>query len=1526
MPATDKFGGDPALVVSGQVKVADAGDKISPKFNFHNMYIAGPDEGDFLPRVRFDGLGVGLKTGSIDVEATAIAVDGNLPSLYRPNILPADVEAEGFLAQGKLDISGWASMTAAMGFLELKRAGTDPRHAFFIYGQANRLAEPIDTPVGRIYLREFGFGFGYRYTLAGIARAETATSPRELVKILDEVSKFQGNLNTFEAWEPTYDNRDMTLALRGMFALSAASTSQQYNADKEKELPNPLLFDIVAALRTDLTFLINLRGWLSVNYHDWTSAGPNAGFKRNPLVNGYLYFSVPRKEFLARMVSNPQGHVGNHPTLPSPLIDAIRAVKFSATLYIRPGLFHSELGWPYELGFDLGKPSDSFYLRLRGGLINRIEDLTMLYGMAFSAEGLVRFEGKVGNDNFGAAALATAEFSLQAKILSFLSLQRFSDSMFYGHLRFDLTLTVSISVWISFKIFRKRIRLSAGFSLHFAVSIGLEAVITPRALGGRAHVAVGIRAFGRTLSVGIGLSFNDGALNVARARVARFMTLGLGTEIPPASQDGKRVEALPRPNVPRAEVAQGGDAILDTDIGQAQPPEPLDTSNLADEENFTGQDFTTTDFWAMLFPLAASETEDERFIMTLVPRDLTDQTPAQFAAAKRSTFYDAPQIVGDPTKFESYSAGHTLELKTGGPITLGHYASADHPPEDQTLTVGGTLETKVAVAAQIDGDDGPRLGQLLATMFLQRPGADGSIILSEPSPRFVEKQMTLPTNADASAEALARIGRSRIQLAAQARREEQIEEARSSVLASVVDTARRLAASGSVGEEASPRYGEIDARDFGLTFVISRDDLRQLFVYEPGTLTEPPVANFTVNTKSNLAGEKGAVYLFNPPERMFQARCPALAPTNKITAEGISLDWDLEPQWRRSASTFDDPEYHLDHYEIERRIDAGQDNAYFARFTVKAVAPARISEGDDGRHAQLIKTEFQFIDDLRTGSVDEYAPSLPIPTNIRDVILGRVNTGPAVGEVTVSYVIQPVDIAGTKGLGKPCKITITEERPRHMASPLEVTLQFVYPRLPSLSQSASFPAGSVPALRLLVVPPPKNSRPDGLPSAEIARMPVDGDQMALRVWRDRALPSGGYGSDALTQGKMRPTQDQIDGFEGADVSDFILTLNDELPRDRDSFDVRVEVQGADPETTPPKLMHATVTTLDGADVALRALSDALHATGYDIGGDGILPAPGRSARIFLKSLPNKGPDPDGTTDGEWRTVSPNVVVLADAAEGSQLDDRVGVNAIPETFEQPVALSFMALRREDMAAESGRLHLFAPTSTARVSDLLDAPAAALEANADSQRRTATRLTWNARPRSLRLAGRTTRDDDDLFRWVAGFEVFQLDPDRLPGTEDKAKSYAAAATTLGDVRLLPAADRGLSPGAFGDFQRIEAAFPSHAWRTAPPTPPTTALSENANGQATAQGRPWLSLAETAPIFPEPRVRRLLLADFDEGMIADLFAEGRPDRVIMSVPQSLTGTLDGWELGLHGSPKTAPTHDLEVVLPGPSITAAM
>jgi hypothetical protein len=248
-----------------------------------------------------------------------------------------------------------------------------------------------------------------------------------------------------------------------------------------------------------------VRAWIAYNYADWREARQkNSSWRNNPTLTGYMYLSVPRREFLARAVYNPGAEVGNHPKLPEPLKVAMKAVRWSSTLYIRPGLFHMEYGWPYELGFFLGKPDGNFFLAVEGGTVLRFEDASVLYGLAFRARGFAKFEYSTGG-SFGAAISARADFALGAKLIAYLS-ANVSESMFYGVITLDVTLAFSVRMWLKTRWFS----LSISFSRSITIHVGIELLVEPSGLAARIEASVAVGAFGRTLSLGIGFTLGSG--------------------------------------------------------------------------------------------------------------------------------------------------------------------------------------------------------------------------------------------------------------------------------------------------------------------------------------------------------------------------------------------------------------------------------------------------------------------------------------------------------------------------------------------------------------------------------------------------------------------------------------------------------------------------------------------------------------------------------------------------------------------------------------------------------------------------------------------------------------------------------------------------------------------------------------------------------------------------------------------------------------------------------------------------------
>jgi hypothetical protein len=240
------------------------------------------------------------------------------------------------------------------------------------------------------------------------------------------------------------------------------------------------------------------------------------------------------------------------------------------------------------------------------------------------------------------------------------------------------------------------------------------------------------------------------------------------------------------------------------------------------------------------------------------------------------------------------------------------------------------------------------------------------------------------------------------------------------------------------------------------------------------------------------------------------------------------------------------------------------------------------------------------------------------------------------------------------------------------------------------------------------------------------------------------------------------------------------------------------------------------------------------------------------------------------------------------------------------LEQPVELTFAALKRRDMRVESGRVDIVQPSCASGLGDLLGDKSKAFDVVRDARRRTATRLEWNARPTALELTGTKAAGPRDLYRWIGGYELFSVDPDTLTVHTGKLvekenrpteagklliEEVEELARSLGRVSLLPATMRGLDPAGFGDFGRIESAYPSDTLRLK--------FAPSGAGAGGVRKAGWYSAAETVAVFPQASIRRSLMPDPDEGLIASLFAGGKPDAIRLTITEWGDAMLPGWKI---------------------------
>jgi hypothetical protein len=1508
-PQCDAFGGDPAINLSGQISFADTGDVQKPSIDFHGLYIAGPDpeKGSSLPRVRCDRLGVELNTGAVRIRGSVAAVDGSLPTLFIPDALPSSFKVHGFLGNGELTIDGFASMSASIGFLEVDD-GTETKRAFFLYLQKNRLSYKIPTPVVPLFLREVGFGFGYRYTLAGIKAAENSSSSQELIKRLDEIAKRQGELANFGAWAPDVEGSSpkVTLALRAAMSLTTASQEEVYNEKQEVELSNPFFFDITAALRSDFTFLMVIRGWLSVNYHDFHTGGPD--LREKPTGYGYLYYNGPRGELLARCRNDPTGYIGKHPQLPSPLIEALRSIEYSSTLYMRPGLFHFELGWPNELRWSMEK--GPLKIRCSGGMVYRYGDGALLHGINLQAYARLEVGGDSGGGSIGLSARAVAEFSAEARFITVIDIQNPSKSMLYGLMAFDACLRVAVSAWLRKKIGWVKIELNISFDFQIQISAAVEvAILAGDGLGARAQCRVSVRVFGATLGVSLALGFNEGALAEARARVQRYMALGLTVSSPASgSADGAvgdaRVEdaakVAPVLNPPRPAVA--APAAPPVDGGAPVQPGPLppqpDPVPITDKgefwwiarvcQNVPGLDPTQP--WVLLF---------------LLPKDGNFWAPPLRKGANDAVSHSLPDI---PV-----------------PLRAALHAVRFASPQFQFDPVGEQFDSNVSWDAPIDAklpEKGPKIDDLFQLSFV--PGTTADVPYLDPQPIAVadHQPQTAPgaTNDERTRERHAAYRRSEYKQRAGIIAAEH--EARAAIMLQVVSDFGELA--------TSWRTEHAGFLSLGLAFAISLKDYKEHWKL----LENLQVRKRVRSGDPELQISACSTEVFQPPARFFsdvQGR-PRLDPAKPtVNHSGIHLDWDLELPWQsrdRDALQVHrmDPDFWLGAYEVRRII---LDLPAKAPSITRSKPCATVVDGEGPR--ELYRGDFQFTDSLSDLSESE-----------RLALLGTSDPDRAIaccvawqdtfrnGEVSarVRYLVTPIDTAGNRGRTEAIEVRVPRPTPPVIGA--SATTLFEFSDLPNKltgSRREQASLRSFVEIRDLAMPKPTEKADD--PSANKPKKTADvRRRYRLILSIDDTLPIGSYGADAmLARSVVGAGQADLQASADREARPSAREIAFEFPEGEVSK-LRARI-GDSPVVGPGGRRPLRVAQPDLPDDKVVYVPLALGYLNLGEAPQQLLPAdqesllqvlwqgdrsggiyPSRPAfRFFLETIVEVQSARGGAS---FEIRSPRVPVEIEMRLRPRKDSSAPWHVLrPEWFEWPVRMALDPLPEEDIHVETGFVHRKVPalyghpgrdTTRASLRDLISADAAdqtvpqveqdperrdraALQVERDPERRIASVLRWNV--------GRS--GDPMQTSLTAGYEVYELDLDEVPSvrkTESGLHVPPEWWKKVSEVQLIPREFADLHPSDTSDLPNWQCWYPSAAWRG------WRESVKDSSIRSTAIQRGWFSAAESELRWPKAAARMTLLGDIVTADVDGLFADGIPDELLLTIKRLPTDRLSDAE----------------------------
>jgi hypothetical protein len=1415
IPSADAFGGDPAMLLTGQLKFAQgAGDTPDSRVDVHSLYIGLPRPGTFLPRIHFKELPVNLNFGA------AFRLNGTVEFLDTP-------QEKGFTGEGVLQIQGLPTIAASFAFLRVRRnEESEWVRAWFIYLEVRQVSFPI--PVVQFFLREVGLGFGYRYTLAGIKAADQKNDVRALLKELKALSRTQGDLSRRDRWMVDLEDEGQdprwTIVLRALISQTSASPSPlKWEEAAEKTLPSVFLLDAVIAFRSDLTFLMSVRAWLNANYYDYVT--DYKGLRGKPLFNGFVLLSPRQKRLLANLSSNPDGQLGPHPPLPDFVQKAIAGAQFTATLLIEPGLLHYELGWPNMLRWStkVGPLNAEF----RGGFLFRVSRRELVTGVSFLARASLKFEAGLDLKFVGARVSAEASLAYGARFIGVLS---FDDpagsSALYGGVGIEVRIRVSLEFWIRLKLGFVKIQKTFRFSLSIDFTAGLEVGfvgLSPSGVGLRGHGTLSVAVMGHRLHLSVKVGLNEGAVAIARARTEKYLHVGL---------EATEVEAIPGVDGAAA-LAPGASLAVAPPLAPAVPAtaamtsptagtlaefsaEVLDLPSFAEAfaaESGRALGFASPDY--SVFVLRRPPEEWTHFV--LLPQG---ERPGEVGEPEPG-FLPAP-----PRQAGAVEADFELRVPSGA-FTLERFdpASGTWVPcgmgdDPQTLVArwkarwdAEVVEMEKVERHHVDGDvvtpdETPRpltVAEYLRQTFVADP--DTEEMLGDPEPLAAAERLAderVHTPSDDAFESAVRGAVEQFGGAPFFRRGF-VREGEHTVPASAYERALegafrddttiyhgsgRLAAATErlvqAQQQATQLRGMVvqdlvaDLKDYAGTGAVPKHSvafsLGLVFrlrgtapVWLSGAAVDgAPTLAQRVGPDAIEPGDPRPVRTFNVADTDFRLHPPQFQRVQQLTdATTIALSWDLA--WERTPSGLHsaaqaDPEHHLMQYEVRRRpLDSAEPEALF---TVKP-ADALHRPAESGGVLQAIRPRFQVVDHF-TGETAEDLAALPAS--------GR----------SYLYTVTPVDFAGSRG--RPLTLVATRFPNEPPLVPTDAELVVRYRLDPShlRPENATSPGD------------PRTLAPDDLtlewtepvPPRGAHAVPVDKHVLVFR--RAGTLPIGSYGLDAATQG---PRSRQLP-----------TTNARPLPTD-----VRVEVDARGPR----------------------------HA---------------RTARVNLDVLRDRGVLPD--QDGPWRpeswqvfvqTVSQRRVPSALApvqlllrVESKEVDPAKGSEerrpAELEWLPRPVA--FRILPPEDGRAIPGTAHVPMPDpATPMRFPTAGGLGQALRFRAHPSGQRCIRFRWNQGP-----SGPATYPLD----LNAGYHLLELDTDaHTTEVFHDPTRLGAALRRIQEIQMVPAADLLVTPGDTLATHQWEAWYPSAVRRHKKP-------EERAAGSEIAYG-PWHTWRESLLEWP-------------------------------------------------------------------------
>jgi hypothetical protein len=1116
LPEYDAFGGDPGLELVGQISFADGeGDKAVGAESRHTLVIGAPEPGSILPRVHLAELSVVIEKGdAFKLDVTVSFTD--------------NADMKGFEGEGTIEIQGLPSLAVAVGFMRVRRSDDTWVKAWFIAANVGKLT--LRIPVVEIYLREIGLGFGYRYTLTSIAALDETDDLGALIAQLRQLSRTAGDLATRDAWsisieEPDRDPR-WTIALRALFSQTAAPTSTPIRWDKvaEEQLASAFLFDVVAAVRSDLTILLAVRAWINTNYHDYVT-DDNDEIRGNPLFSGFAVLEPRKQRFLAQLASNPDGHLGSRPALPEFVQEALRAAQVSVTILIEPNLFHAELGWPNLLRWQMN--FGPMQAQVRAGLIYRLaqrvengrRSVDLVLGISYVARASLRFEAGVDIGIAGVSLVATADAAFGARFIGAARIGAGEDRLdVYGGVGVDIRIRIELQVWLNLLFFTKRWRMSLEMQFSASLEFGMISRAASTQLGIEGRGTLRIKVIGKSFEVNARIAANPGTVAAARLATARYMTMGLEPSDEDVSVPGAGSVENPTKKAPAAVMGH-----IARNIQPTGPPEPHtdDTEDLPDAslDEWAGEatqsgsaeaegaeDAVTTPQPAPIRSQALSVPGYSAFRVDSGTRRLFALYPADGTGG----FFPVPVAEGSAGDFELSSAFPTSvgrwdpHQEAFIPVGAEHSWSArwdtvvveadeitsvDPGQAARSLTLGDYV-----TAAFCDGRDPIKLdvGAHISDPRVKNPDESayetavrGAIEQFRSSPLFKrDPESTYEQALWAALHPGTSIYHESGTVGSERAAGDDMETARQlrgMIVEEMISDVREFVRLGADSPEAQALARTSPAFLLGLVFSAEPD---AEWLGDPAATTGVVLRQRIDGTMTD-GGEE--IVVFNPTEYDFGVNPPRLDDLRTFTdATTIAFSWDLAWNRPEGDDPRTDPEHHLAHYEVTRRsVDDDSDHA------TTTVKPAEVLAADDrqGWMVTALRPRFQYVDHFGHESAQEVAQEV----------------GSSAGRTYV-YTITPVDVNGTRA--RPVSVVATRYPNDPPPVPVDTRMVVTYQiDEAGFVRHSSHEAPLRPRAVTVAWTDPKVA-----PDAPVVA--VKTYQLVFR--RQDGLPIGSYGIDAAT--------------------------------------------------------------------------------------------------------------------------------------------------------------------------------------------------------------------------------------------------------------------------------------------------------------------------------------------------------------------------------------------------------------------------